>query len=549
MKPDLMERIRRLNPVPEPSMPPPAAVLERIVAAPREASRHPVGRLRRRRLLAIVTIPAAMAVAIMVVVGIRSARAPESPLAALPAARVGWGMDVRVTLHPDADVSIDDMRRRLETAIAQRSRQLDAAGISVTEVDGDTVTVRLPGTQSPSEVRSFLDFPRIQVLDAKRSTLGSATTLEGLKPAATTAGAAPNGRTVVYVQPEGRTSQPLSAPMRLTKAAAPGMIASLRRSQPSRKIFTLEVPSDTYVVGDSRTNPTEFFLIRPEQLVPTSAVTRTVQGPIGLSPSATSHLLVSIDPDVALPSDPTDAMVMTVGTGSGPDDETAILGRGSLRSDMRSITVAGDPTLLFFAQRFGQSDIGGTITIGDPTSWGVRPPLDGRRIVPVPRSLDAFAAADTTWMTVVHSRDQIGAQSLSLMIATRANRVVSVATEGLGSFSMGTSSGRGVCEDGVGAPRVRLCSIGTRGFAFEGRQVRSDTAYGRVRPDVVRVAVRTQDGTWLDATIENGWFLVAADTIGPRPKGESAHLFGTPWDVRAWDTAGNPVPVAQPFYG
>lgn len=547
MKPDLMECIRRLDPVPEPSVHPPAAVLEQIVAAPREVSRSPAG--RRRRLVAFAMVPAALAVAIMVVVGVRAARAPQDPLASLPAARVDWGMDVRVTLHPDADVSLDEMRTRLKTAIAQRSEQLDAAGIAVTDTDGATMTVRLPGTQNASEVRSFLRFGRIQVLDAKRSTLGRATTLEGLKPAVAAAGAAPNGRTVVYVQSEGRPSQPPSAPMRFTKAAAPGMIAALRRSDPSRKIFTLEVPADTLVVGDRRSKPTKLFLIRPVRLVPTSSIDRTAQGPIGTTPSGTSHIVVRVDSTATLPSAPTEVMVMPIGTGSGPDNETAILGRGSLSSGMRSVTISGDQTLLFFAQRFGQSDIGGTITIDDPTSWGRRPPLDGRRVVPAPRSVGAFAAGDATWMNVVPGSGQTNARSLTLMIATRTNRVVAVATAGPGSYASGTSSGRGICEDGVGAPRIRLCQIGTGMFAFEGRLVRTDTAYGRVRPGVARVAVRTQDGTWLDATIENGWFMATADTIGPRPKGEPAHLFRTPWDVRAWDHSGNPIPVVWPFYG
>ena len=547
MKPDLMERVRRLDPVPEPSAHPPAAMLESIVAVPREASRRPAG--RRRRLVLLTTVPAAAAVAIMVVVGVRATRAPEDPLAALPAARVDWGMDVRVTLHPDPDVGIDEMRTRLKTAIAQRSEQLDAAGITVSDVTYDTMTIRLPGTQSASEVQSFLRFERLQVLDAKRSTLGRAATLEELKPAVAAAGAAPGGRTVVYVQPEGRPSQPISAPMRFTKAAAPGMIASLRRSQPSRKIFTLEVPADTFVVGDRRSEPTEFFLIRPVRLVPAVSVDTTVRGSIGVGPTAASHVVVDVDPAATLPSDPTDVMVMTIGTGNGPDDETSVLGRGSLSSDMRSVTLTGDSTLLFFAQRFGQSDVGGTIAIDDPAGWGTRPRLDGRRVTPAPRSLDAFAAADAVWMDVVPGSGQDDARSPGLMIATRANRVVAVATTGPGSFARGTSSGRGICEDGVGSPRVRLCEAGTGGFRFEGRLIRMDTAIGRVQHDVARVAVRTQDGTWLDATIENGWFMATADTIGPRPKGEPAHLFRTPWDIRAWDRSGNPVPVVWPFYG
>ncbi len=53
----------------------------------------------------------------------------------------------------------------------------------------------------------------------------------------------------------------------------------------------------------------------------------------------------------------------------------------------------------------------------------------------------------------------------------------------------------------------------------------------------------------VSATIENGWFMAVADTIGPRPKDASANLFRTPVEIQAWDESGNPIPVVQPFYG
>ncbi len=551
MKPDLMERVRRLDPVPDPAVHAPDTLLERIVALPRESGPRHGG--RRGRLAAIAAIPAAVALAIMVVVGVRTTQTPEDPLASLPAARVDWGMDVRMTLHPDPDISLDDMRMRVKTAIAQRAEQLDAAGISVHDVDGDTMTVRLPGTQSASEATSFLTFTRMRVLDEKRSVLGQASTLEGLRPYVAAAGSAPPNRTVVYVQPEGRLSQPLSAPMPFSTAAAPGMIESLRRSEPSRKIFTLEVPVGTYVVGDSRTRPTEFFLVRPVYLVPPSSVEITVPGPIGQSPARSRRLVVSVSPSTALPTTSAPVLVMLIGNGDGPDDETQILGRGGIGADQRSLVVAGDQTSPSSVQRFGHSDIGGTLTLDEPAHWGTPPALTGSPVATPRWAADSpFIKPGATWLSVVRVPRRNGAQPVGLLIGVHDSRIVAVGESlpgGHGS-AVSSSSDRGICEDGIGAPRVLLCDAGAESLMrVDSRLVRIDTAYGRVRPGVARVAVRAQNGTLVDATIQNGWFMASADTIGPRPKGASANLFRRPVEVLAWDGSGDPVPVVEPFYG
>lgn len=551
MKPDLMERVRGVDPVPEPTMHAPDALLERIVALPRGSGPRPVG--RRGRIAAIVAIPAAVAIAIMVVVGIRTTQAPEDPLASLPAVRADWGMDVRMTLHPDPDVSLDDMRTRVKTAIAQRAEQLDAAGISVHDVDGDTMTVRLPGTQSASEATSFLTFTRIRVLDETRSVLGRASTLEGLKPFVSMADPAPDGRTVIYVQLEGRPSQPLSAPMPFPAAAAPKMIASLRRSEPSRRIFTLEVPQGTYVVGDSRSHPTEFFLFRPVDLVPPSSVQITVPRPAGQGTVQSRQLNLSVSRSIALPDTPRSALVIHLGNGAGPEDETQILGRGTVSTDRRSLTIVGDRTSLSFTQRFGHSDIGGTLTLDEPAHWGTPPALTGSPVATPRWAADSpFIKPGATWLSVVHVPRRSGAQPVGLLIGVHDNRIVAVGESLPGGHggAVSSSSDRGICEDGIGAPRVLLCDAGAESLMrVDSRLVRIDTAYGRVRPGVARVAVRAQNGTLVDATIQNGWFMASADTIGPRPKGASANLFRSPVEVLAWDTSGDPVPVVQPFYG
>ncbi len=549
MKPELMERVRRLNPVPEPSAPAPDHLLEQIVALRRESSRPSRG----RRLAAIMALPAAAAIAIMVVIGVRSTGAPEDPLTALPPTRVDWGMDVRVTLHPDPDVSLDEMRTRVKTAIAQRSEQLDAAGVSVQDVNGDTMTVRIPGTQSPSEVRSFLDFPRIRVLDIERSVIRYARTLDDLKPAVAAAGPAPKGGTVVYVQPEGQPGQPLSAPMRFPKSSAPAMIASLRRSEPRRKIFTLETPADTYVVTDSRTNVSEFFLIRPVDLVATSAVERSVI-PVSTSPPMIdrSRINLRISDEAALPDTASGVWIAQIGPGTGPEDETRILKQVQFSQSMRASTIEGDSVDHSFAQRFGQSDIGGSVTFDEPTRWGA-PPMPGGKVLSVaPRWAERpFVRKGATWMNVIQTRTG-GSGPYELIIGVLDRRIVAAGMStpgGHGSYTS-SSSDRGICEEGIGAPRVRPCDTSTRSLSqVDGRLVRMDTVYGRVQPGVRLVAVRAENGTMVTATIENGWFMAVADTIGPHPKGQGANLFKTPVEIQAWDESGNPVPVAQPFYG
>lgn len=349
---NVMTRVRHLNPVPDPSMHPPEDLRERITAQPHEGRRVPPRQRRRRTVMAAVALPATAAVAIMAVVAINARQQTSDPLAALPAARVSYGLDVPVTLRPDPEVSLPEMKERLREALAQRAQQMDAAGITVRDIDENRVMVRLPGVQGASEAAEFLSFPRIQLLDEARSVLATATTLDGLRSAVRALPPTPDGSTVIYAQPLGGANRPTSAPIRLATSRAPGMIRSLQESSTSKEgLPTVEVPADVFILGDRQINPTKLFLVRPTSLVPLAAVHRLVDAnPIAPAPSS-RYVTLTIDATTPLPSSRTPVMAIHRG---GPDefeDPTTILARDVVDATHRDLALTVDPTLRHLERR------------------------------------------------------------------------------------------------------------------------------------------------------------------------------------------------------
>lgn len=537
-----MRRIRALDPEPDgDGVQVPEYLLGRILAEPRTRR----ARVRGRRPVRVAVIMGLVAAVAIAVVGLRLSQQRDDPLAALSTARVDWGMTVRVSLHPDTGVTMDDARVRLRTAIAQRARLMDAAGVVVADVAPDAVEVTLPGAQAAREVQGFLDFGRLRILDARRSLVASAPTMDALGAAVARERARRPGPTVVYVQWRGR-GRPVSMPSRFPKRQIAGIARSALRSGDA--IRTLEVPADMLLLADRAVGPTRIDLVRPVDLVPSSAL-RAATGNDAAS-RMDAPFRVTVDPDTALSDTPVEALVTVVGGGTGDLDETQLLARRRLSATARSVTVRGDgPSALFAAQRFGHVDLGGRIEIETPRAYGTIPPLTGPEARLDPLTIEAFAPRVTRWLEVVRSGPRRGGQTQRLVVGVRGVTPVAL-IEGTVGGGSGGMSGALVCGDSVGTPRVRICQAGVGSMMRIGRRlVRVDRAYGRVRPGVARIAARATDGTLVDASIRNGWFLVTADTIGPHPAGRGAQLFASPVELLAWDGQGRRVPVVWPSYG
>lgn len=540
---DVMTRVRHLNPVPDPSMPPPEELRERITAQPHEDRRAPRQR-RRRTVMAAVALPATAAVAIMAVVAINAHQQTSDPLAALPAARVSYGLDVPVTLRPDPEVSLPEMKERLREALAQRAQQMDAAGITVRDIDDNQVMVRLPGAETDWEALRFLEFPRIQILDANRSILATASTLDGLKKALPRT---PGKRTVVYVQRGEGPGQTPESPMRYSTAAAPGVIASLKETRPPRKVHSIEVPADTYVVGNRRDAPNRFLLVRPVPLVPPSQVQRTPTGASGGGPSEVERLTLTIGADVALPEASTDVIAFHIGSMDGPEDDTAVLGRGDVSAAQRSLPISVTPRMPSSSGgRFDAPDVGGQLDLDAATAWGEQPPPSGRSVPGPTAAWAGVGIQPNRWLNVIEPDPSSGRTTSGLAVGVQGTRVVAIGSAlPQGEINLHTSNPRGgLCSVGIGAPRAHLCQAESQAQAIPGQGYRlSARVYGRVQPGVSRIAVRRNDGALIDAHIQNGWFLANATWTSETPNFGTKGLRSSPDEVLAWDADGNPVPV------
>ncbi len=187
----------------------------------------------------------------------------------------------------------------------------------------------------------------------------------------------------------------------------------------------------------------------------------------------------------------------------------------------------------------------GRVDLEGARRYGTHPPLPGPR-VRLPASLRSFGPRAKKWIAVVRTQPAGGGSARMLYAGVwGGTTIVATAFPDPAGGATGRG-GTGVCGEGPGAPRVRVCesSIGG-GVRVDDRMVRIDVVAGRARPEVGRIAVRSVDDTWVDATIQNGWFMVTADTVGPHTRGRGARLLRDPLEIRAWDRSGRALPVVR----
>lgn len=507
---DVIEHLRTRWPEPPPARPDAARrIMDGLLTGRTARTRRRFG---RTALVGGVTAVAATALIGAVVILPRGG-STTSAAAVVPLARVDWGMDATVRLQPDSGVTIDDMRERFRTSLARRVVDRDGAGVEVLSAEDNRITVRFPGADSGSQIRSYLTATRLTILDTERGVIATGPNLTALEAAAKrhiTSGTP----VVYYVQQDGGPGLGLSVPERFTSVE--GARAAQGSIGPGR-VDLIAVPASFRVVGGGSGETTTVSLVRDVVAVPPSAV-RDVQ-------VDGRRVAVTVDPS----SVPRPGMSVSVTV-----DDNVFVGTGAITADGQiTVTTTESPT---WADRMMLPDLGGTVEVLDATRFGSRPPLAG---TPVPAPAEGFS--DWRWTRVLTTR--LDDRRVELLAGQKQGAITSLLTMTDGRVSAESGGGHGICGLGIGTPRVSRCGWipGDRKRDGSGRLRTTVVSYGRVLPDVARVTAVGRDGTSVDAHIENGWFYVATSAAsGPGAWTDDI-------SVRAFDSDGAPVPIQNPM--
>lgn len=148
----------------------------------------------------------------------------------------------------------------------------------------------------------------------------------------------------------------------------------------------------------------------------------------------------------------------------------------------------------------------------------------------------------------------VGAELRGVLIGLRVHnlterRDVSMSVPTRGRRNVVNISEPEACAFGVGTPDVVGCG-GTGGGdpSTDGKAEIQYTTFGRVRPNVARIAVQV-GGVEQDAVIDGSWWFAhvrAVVEVGDDPMGLRTTGVVSEAVVSAWDADGNPIPVAAP---
>jgi len=546
---DAVRQFRRSVPGPSEDL------IDRIIVAVTGSGRAPSPRRRRptgRGVLVVGSVAAAAVVLVTAGLLIRGGEGgdavPAAPL--IPAARVDWGQIATVRLKPDPGISIEEMRERFTKALAFRTHDHDGAGVEVLSTSGDEATVRLPGAQESAQVKSFLRFGRVAIVDEK-DVVASGTNITALK--ATAAGLIEPSTPVAYYVQGYLDGAGWSGVERYpTRAAAEARVNSGFGDDP----VMIAVPADMVVVGgDVLADPAPVALLRQGQYLPSRAIRSiAVDG---------TAVTLSIDPAYGVLDGHTVRVLSTPQGEVTTGPETTQVGMGTVTGDGR-VTV--DSKYPGWTLQLARPDIGGSVDVAGTESYGTVPSLvaDPLASSDAPDQKSMRIGVDR-WVHLLSARfddrDYILAAGLR-----DATIVATMVTEpgrpgnARGAITSGPDGRDGSndlnCPEGVGTPRVVKCGGAGGGGPTNGRRDGPRVAwmmdYGRVSPDVARI-VMEYGGVRREAVIKNGWWLahitvdIPAWTPADQDKAweHAVHALGRP-RLSAWDTEGNPVPISPP---
>jgi len=498
---------------------------------------HPAPRARRRGhgLVAIVAVTVLALVGVLGVVAGRVVRTDPEPAAPTgPPARVDWGIDATVTLHPDPGVSMEQMRDRVRRAVAQRAAARDGAGVEVIRAEQDRMVVRLPGAENPAQAGRYLTFRRLVILDEARSVIATGTTLTALRSAADRL-IGPDTPVVYWVQ-RRRTGSAGIAPAERFANRADAERRRLRIGAARADLITTPVGVEVVVMGDGERST--LTLVRDDRAVPSSRI-------IGIEASE-RQLTLTLDassspvrpgPVLVLIADPAvNGRLTTLGRGSIGPGPTA-------RIDTRSEAE-------LWLDAFATPDLGGTIRMAAHERYGTRPPLVGTPYTPPAGArIPGLPSSNIQW-TQVMARDA-GAPR-DLLVGQDHGTTVAFAekSENGGITPMAAGGTGGTCPGaGPGTPRVVVCggSVGSDAPERTGTVRATVSTYGRVHPDVADMSISVAGDPPRPVHIQNGWFYISLtrDLPTSRLLDPLDVLGGLRSHLSARDRDGNPIPVQE----
>lgn len=520
---------------------PAEGLVDQIVDAAPSGVRTQGRRVNGRAVLVTASVSMALILVLALAFVLRDGNRPDPVPATptIPPARVDWGMNATVKLTPDEGISIDEMRDRFATALAFRTDDEGAAGVEVVATDGDTVTVRLPGAETPDQVHDYLRFSRMVIVDEAAGVIATASNIGDLPEIPGKPGA-PRG---YYVQDQ-ETDGTWSIPMKLTSRED----AEKWKAERGNRGATLSVPVDVSVVGGRNGSPVQ--LMRRTPAVPSSSIR-------GIRPDGDS-VVVLTDPRHRLDEDRRVSVFAGTATTGEPDLFADRVGTGTLTRDGELRLPMGRWSLIPTVAR---PDLGGTIVVQSIAKYGSKPPerYAEYRTSTGPGSTAKGLPPESRWVRLAAGR--IGGRERLILGAEYRGVLVAAAfhDEGLphgypngGAHFVGTSNPgpqRSACPVGVGTPLVVRCGGGGGGTgrAKDGMVPLLYTDLGRVRPGVARVAVRIAD-RYYEAVIRNGWWMVWVEdefpSIDDSPDGLGNMEIFSSATILAWDADGNPIPVS-----
>lgn len=507
-----------------------------VAAAPTAGGVHLRHRVRMRTVAVAATVVIAVVVAAAMGILLRDGGRPNPVPAAptIPPARVDWGMVATLKLTPDPGVSIEEMRRRLSDALAYRTHDHGGAGVEIISASGNAVTVRLPGAETPDQVREYLSFFRLVIVDSEASTVATAPTIDDLPnlPSLTN-----EPRRYYYVQERNRSKW--ARPRRLLSQRDMDELAARHPGE----VATRSVPWDTSILGGGNGAPVR--LVRRTPIIPSSS--------IGAIRRVDDALQISTE---AIPADRRVTVFATTAIDGGPDISPEAVGSGTLRADgTLELPLKGAPILHSVAR----PDIGGVLTFERATQYGDKPSEDLEEY-PTARTKQPPTASlprDIRWVRLLSGgfddghRLLLAAEHRGVLVATafaddaKPDQAPDVAA----AVRVSTEKPlRSICPVGVGTPQVVRCggSVGTSP-APNGMVRVQYVNYGRVQSDVAEIEVRVLDRVY-PATIQNGWWVtwVQAEV----PASDMPPLLDDYWDpnptiqLQSRDIHGQDVPIS-----
>ncbi len=484
----------------------PAAVARTAIATPDTPSRVVV-RWRRPLGLAfggVATAGLATILGILFVAGGNSARTTSAP-------QVGWGLTVTLNVTADPGLDLQTTMTQVIQTLQARGTAKNIAGLSVTQTGPDQLSMQVPGAKWEADLVGLTDLTGIA---AYRSTniLASGDNVRDLS------GPDPGPITPATIFAFGPYPLP---PDRDPFVGSESQVSKYAKQTgtDTTSADTLALPSNTQVLVRPGTGSGVRMTLARLILVADAPILRS--GDVEALHVDGSRMIATIRPSertriqTALGHDANAPVVLTSGAGGGPRPIVGYLAPDPTASDGSQVVIDGDgedPATLFENIFSHERPLDASVTVKSTTPYGGIPPIVGGHVaLPTWLEKDRLKTLDYTSGAATAGFVEVPKASIvRVLIASGPDGPHSLwagrAPDGSDDFWLaidsqpGRSGASGACDPGVGAPLIRTC---VNGFGSTGSVI-----VGRVAPQVGAVWRVLADGSRIDGTVKDGWFVI-----------------------------------------